>query len=313
MERLNKLHPTVDEDSFSRNYRRDGLSNWIVRALENSGRDEEIIPLCEQEAVETKSYHRLVKALIKAKRFEEAEQWIHRGIKATQKGLPGIAKQLRDTLREMREEEGDWPKVAAFRVDDFLGSPSLAAFDEMRKASERAKVWPAVRTAALLYLETGKNPQLDPLWPLPESGVKKEAAYFHEKAPMIHTLIDIAIDEKRPDDVLRWYNHSKAKREKYWGWDGYQEVSIAEAVTEHYPDRALAIWKGLAEKEIALTKPRAYETAAGYLRKVRTLLKNLKKENEWQAYLLQLRQANIKKRSFIEILNRLESRPIIKT
>jgi uncharacterized Zn finger protein len=151
------------------------------------------------------------------------------------------------------------------------------------------------------------------LWPLPESGVKKEAAYLHEKAPMIHTLIDIAIDEKRPDDVLRWYDYPKAKREKYWGWDGYQEVSIAEAVTEHYPDRALAIWKGLAEKEIALTKPRAYETAAGYLRKVRTLLKELKRENEWQAYLLQLRQANIKKRSFIEILNRLESRPIIKT
>ena len=313
MERLNKLHPTGDEDSFSRNYRRDGLSNWIVRALENSGRNEETIPLCEQEAVETKSYHRLVKALIKAKRFEEADQWIHRGIKATQKGLPGIAKQLRDTLREMREEEGDWLKVAAFRVDDILGSPSLAAFNEMRKASERAKVWPAVRTAALLYLETGKNPQLDPSWPLPESGVKKEPAYPHEKAPMIHTLIDIAIDEKRPDDVLRWYDYRKAKREKYWGWDGYQEVSIAEAVAEHYPDRALAIWKGLAEKEIALTKPSAYETAAGYLRKVRTLLKKLKRENEWQAYLLQLRQANIKKRSFIEILNRLESRPIIKT
>jgi uncharacterized Zn finger protein len=213
----------------------------------------------------------------------------------------------------MREKEGDWLRVAAFRVDDFLGSPSLAAFDEMKKASERAKVWPAVRAAALLYLETGKNPQLDPSWPLPESGVKKEPAYPHEKAPMVHTLIDIAIGEKRPDDALRWYDYSKAKREKHWGWDGYQEVSIAEAVTEQYPDRALAIWKGLAEKEIALTKPRAYETAAGYIRKVRTLLKKLKRESEWQAYLLQLRQANLKKRSFIEILNHLESRPIIKT
>jgi len=313
IERLNKLHPTGNEDSFSRNYRRDGLSNWIIRALETSGRNEEVIPLCEQEAEKTKSYHRLVKALIKAKRFEEAEQWIHRGIKTTQKELPGIAKHLRDTLREMREEEGDWLKVAAFRVDDFLGSPSLATFDEMRKASERAKVWPAVRAAALLYLETGKKPSLDSSWPLPESGVKKESAYPHEKAPMIHTLIDIAIDEKRPDDVLRWYDYPKAKREKYWGWDNYQEVSIAEAVAEHYPDRALAVWKNLAEKEIALTKPRAYETAAGYLRKVRDLLKKLKRENEWQAYLLQLRHANIKKRSFIEILERLESRPIIKT
>jgi len=313
IERLNKLHPAGDVDSFSRDYRRDSMSNWIIRALENSGRDDEIIPLCEKEAVETKSYYRLVKTLVKAKRLEEAEMWIHRGIKATQKGLPGIAKQLRDTLREMREGEGDWLRVAAFRVDDFLGSPSLATFDEMRKASQRAELWPAVRAAALLYLETGEKPQLDPSWPLPESGVKKEPVYLHEKAPMVHTLIDIAIDEKRPDDVLRWYDHSKAKREKYWGWDNYQEVSIAEAVAEHYPDRALDIWKGLAEKEIALTKPRAYETAAGYIRKVRTLLKKLKQEGEWQAYLSQLRQANLKKRSFIEILNRFESRPIIKT
>jgi len=313
VERLNKLQQIKDEDSFSRNYRRDGLSNWIIRALENSDRQEEIIPLCEKEAVRTGSYERLVNALMKARRFEEAEQWIHKGIKATQKELPGIAKHLRDTLREMREKEGDWLKVAAFRVEDFLGSPSLTAFDEMRKASDRAKVWPAVRAAALLYLETGKNPQLDSSWPLSESGAKKEAGYPHEKAPMIHTLIDIAIDEKRPDDVLRWYDHPKAKRENYRGWDGYQEVSIAEAVADHYPDRALAIWKDLAERQIALTKPSAYETAAGYLRSIRDLLRKLSREYEWKDYVSRLRQANIRKSRFVETLDRLDSRPIIKT
>ncbi len=71
--------------SFSRSYGRDRLSNWMIHALENAGRHEEIIPLCEQEAVKTGSYTRLVDALRKAKRLEEAEQWIHRGIKATQK------------------------------------------------------------------------------------------------------------------------------------------------------------------------------------------------------------------------------------
>ena len=313
IERLNTLKTESGEDSFSRNYRRDGLTNWIIRALDNSGRQKEIIPLCEQEAVKTASYVRLVDALRRARRFEEAEQWIHKGIQTTQKQLPGIAKHLRDILREMREKEGNWLKVAAFRVDDFLGSPSLHTFIEMRKAAERAKVWPDVRKAALRYLETGKLPQTEPSWPLPEAGVRKETAYPHEKAPMIHTLIDIAIDEKRPDDVLRWYDVPKAKRENYWGWDGYQEVSIAEAVADHYPDRALEIWKKLAERQIALTKPKAYGVASEYLKKVRDLLKKLKREDEWKAYLSQLRQANIKKRSFIEILDRLESRPIIKT
>ena len=78
IERLNQMQPVKGEDSFSRSYRRDSLSNWIIRALENSGRHEEIIPLCEQEAVRTGSYERLVNALREANRLEEAEQWIDR-------------------------------------------------------------------------------------------------------------------------------------------------------------------------------------------------------------------------------------------
>jgi len=108
VDRLKRLQPTEGEDSYSRNYRRDSLTNWIIRAFENSDRHEEIIPLCEQEAEKTKSFQRLVDGLISAKRFKEAEQWIQKGIKATQKELPGIAKHLRDTLRGMREKEGNW-------------------------------------------------------------------------------------------------------------------------------------------------------------------------------------------------------------
>jgi uncharacterized Zn finger protein len=313
IERLNTLKTESGEDSFSRNYRRDGLTNWIIRALDNSGRQKEIIPLCEQEAVKTGSYERLVNALITAKRFEEAEQWIHKGIQATQKELPGIAKHLRDTLRGMREKEGNWLKVAAFRVDDFLGSPSLHTFIEMRKAAERAKVWPDVRKAAILYLEKGKLPQTDPSWPLPGAGVAEKADIRKGDFPMAGELVDIAISEKRIDDVLRWHDYQKSKKKGIWGWDNHQDESVAKAVADRYPDRALAIWKNLAERQVALTKPSAYETAAGYLRKVRTLLKELKRESEWQIYSSQLRQANIKKRSFLQVLDRLDRRPIIKT
>jgi uncharacterized Zn finger protein len=313
IERLNTLKTEKGEDGFSRDYRRDGLTNWIIRAFENSDRHEEIIPLCEQEAVKTRSYERLVNALITAKRFEEAEQWIHKGIQATQKDLPGIAKHLRGTLREMREKEGNWLKVAAFRVDDFLHAPSLEAFKEMRKASERAKVWPAVRSAALLYLETGKLPQTNPSWPLPEAGVTEKAEIRKSDFPITTVLIDIAIAEKRPEEVLRWYDNRKSKKDDFWSWHGYREDHIAGAIADQYPDRALTLWKGLAEREIAQTKPSAYETASGYLRKVREWLKKLKREPEWKDYLSKLRQANLRKRNFIEILDRLDNRPIIKT
>jgi uncharacterized Zn finger protein len=311
LERLNKFQPVKGEDSFSRSYHRDNLTNWIIRALENSGRHEEIIPLCEREAGVTESYTRLVDVLRKAKRLEEAEQWIHKGIKATQKQLPGIAKQLKDTLREMREREGNWLKVAAFRTEDFLESPSLHTFQDMKKAAEKAKVWQEIRGAALLYLETGKLPQSDPTWPLPDTGLREGRETRKSEFPMIDVLIDIAIKEKRPEEVLRWYDQGKSKKQIFWGWDGYQEDQIAEAVADHYPDRALAIWKNVAEKQVALTKPKAYEAAAVYLRKVHSLLKKLKREEEWRDCFSKLRQANARKPKLIEILSRLEGRRIL--
>ncbi len=142
--------------------------------------------------------------------------------------MPGIAKHLRDTLREMREKEGDWFKVAAFRVDDFLHAPSIEGFKEMRKAAERVKVWPAVRSATLLYLETGKLPQKDASWPLPETGVEEAKETARSQFPITTVLIDIAIAEKRPEDVLRWYDYRKSKKDDFWGWDGYQRRSALQ-------------------------------------------------------------------------------------
>jgi uncharacterized Zn finger protein len=311
IQRLNEFKFARGEDNFSKNYQRDRLSDWIIQALGNAGRHEEIIPVCEQEAVKTGSYPRLVDALREAKRFGEAEQWIFKGIKATQKQWPGIVKRLKDTLREMREKEGDWLKAAAFRAEDFIQSSSLPTFQDTKRAAEKAKVWPEVRAAALRYLEIGKVPQSDPSWPLPETGVKEDRETRKNEFPMTDVLIDIAIEEERPDDVLKWYDHSRSKKRVFWGGGGYQEDKIAGAVVDLYPDQAIAIWKNLAEKQIALTQPKAYEAAAAYLRKVHKFLKKLERENEWKDYLLQLRQTNARKTKLIDILSRLEGRRIV--
>jgi len=308
--RLNDFHLEKRGDSFSRNYRRDHLSNWVIRALENAGRREEIIILCEREAEKTGSYPRLVNALREANRFEEAEQWIHKGIKATWKQWPGIASELRATLREMREKDGDWLRVAAFRAEDFFQAPTLDTFKELEKASKRAKVWTEVEPAARQYLETGKLPKTASSWPLPETGVMKISEQRQSQIPVIETLIDIAIAEKRPDDVIRWYDRRKPKKVS-WGLGDFQEDEIAKALADQYPDRALTIWKKLAENLISLTKPKAYEEAANYLRKIQRLLKKLKREKDWQSYLAVLRRANEKKRKLLEILNRLEGRRIV--
>jgi uncharacterized Zn finger protein len=58
LSRLNDMKNEGHEDSFSRNYRRDRLTNEIIRALGNAGREEEVISLCLKEAEKNHSYER---------------------------------------------------------------------------------------------------------------------------------------------------------------------------------------------------------------------------------------------------------------
>lgn len=308
--RLNRFRPAKGEDGFSRDYRRDRLSDWVIHSLENAGRSDEIIPLCQREAEKTGSYVRLVDFLGRVNRWEEAEQWIHKGIKAAQEQWPGIARQLRTALRGMREREGDWLRVAAFWAEDFFRDPTLDTFEELRKTAERAEVWPAVREAAMDYLESGKPPWTHPLWPLSESGVAETVERRERQFPLSETLIDIAIAEKRPDDVIRWYDQRESQ-EIGWGWRGFHDDEIADAIVDCYPDRALGIWRRLAENQIALTKPKAYEVAAAFLRKLQRTLKKLRRETEWQSYLAELRQVNARKKRLLEVLGSFDERRIV--
>ena len=128
--------------------------------------------------------------------------------------------------------------------------------------------------------------------------------------PMIRTLIDIAIAEEKPDEVVRWYNRQEAQP---FGWQltWFQEDRVAKAIAEAHPDQAIAIWKKLAEGQIAQTQPKAYEIAGGFLRSIRRTLKKLRREKEWQIYIAGLRQVNARKRRLLEVLDGLGGRPII--
>jgi uncharacterized Zn finger protein len=209
--------------------------------------------------------------------------------------------------------------VAAFKADDFFREPALDTFQELQAAAERADAWAAVRPAAMRYLETGELPwskaragkrQARPDWPLPETELADEARRWQPPFPVIDTLIDIAIAEQRIDDALRWYDR-RGEQPHGWGRGAPLDDKVAAAVADSHPDRAIDIWKQVAEDYVAQTGKGAYQTAAGYLRKVRQALKKARREKEWQAYLAGLRQAHARKLRFLEILDGLEGKRII--
>jgi len=315
LRRLNKSCVTSGGDSDSGDYQRDRVTDWIILSLEHAGRRDEIVPLCEQEAERTKSYIRLANYLVEENRREEAEEWIRRGIKATLASLPGIASRLHDILCQMREKEGDWAGVTALRADDYLSGPSLDSFKRLQKSAEQAGVWSTVRPAAMHFLKTGELPDdsnekatpdgIIPPWPLPDTGFMKTANRASDGFPLTGTLIDIAIAEKRPDEVIRWYDLSAANKSwRYRTW--LQEDCVAQAISEAYPERAVGIWKRLAEDCIARTQPKAYEQAADYLLCMRDTLHRIGKEDEWRTHLTGLRHMNARKRRLMGILDTVD-------
>jgi uncharacterized Zn finger protein len=195
-----------------------------------------------------------------------------------------------------------------------------------RKASQRK----AEKTSSA-STESGSSPDAGPTpasrdnlgdgWPLPplpqliaSTAARGVPRADTKPAPHFNVLLDLAIDEKRPDDVLAWYDRLQASRSPT-PWAKYGDTSqaarVADAVAETHPDRALAIYQKLADDLIAATSPSAYEGAAVHLRKMRTLLHKTGRAAEWSKRLAAIREQNRRKRRLLEVLERLENRPII--
>jgi len=308
LKQLCKMEHPGGKNGFHRNYARDRLSNWVIYALEQAGRDDEIIPLCETEAQKTASYTRLVKYLIAEKRYEDAERWIQEGIGKTEKELPGIAADLRSRLKEIRSSQKDWVAVATMQTEEFVRYPSEKTFTECQKANTKTKTWPKVREHLLQYLEKGELPWEQKDWPLGKSDQAKHERIYRDTFPMTNILIDIAVLEKKPDRVLFWYDQSQKNRRN---WGGVGDDRIAVAIQEYAPERSVSIWKTIAEELINQTKPSAYEQAATYLRKAEKAIKQQKKMVEWKEYLDGLRERHVRKQRFIEILDQSDGNPII--
>ena len=141
------------------------------------------------------------------------------------------------------------------------------------------------------------------------TGFKKSAPRTGEKPPFTGCLIDIAIAEKRLDDALRWHEAHKRRSGRWYGAD--RDDAVAAAVVRQYPEKAVAIWKSIAESHIAQTDVRAYAGAVEYLKKIRNALTNINRTAEWTAYLADLTETNKRKSRLVQMLRILDNGPIL--
>jgi uncharacterized Zn finger protein len=340
-DRLKKAPKTVDHE-YSYTYARDNLSGWLLNALENAGRDDELFAVYEAEARETGSYKRLVEYLIGERKYEEAERWAQEGIEKTCEKSPGIASSLVTALCELAHRRRKWDIVAADAAWRFFERPSTTTFKELVDRAAKAKCTKAVRAAALTFLETGKAPvgpivvakgedkgkrklRVDSAWPLPVPDhlvplmCKSRPVHFAQ-GPHFDVLLDMAIDAKKPDDVLRWYDKmhtGKTRSTSSWGGRGWHGGStadrVAAAVAKSHPERALEIYRHGLESHLPQANMSSYESAAAYLKAMRPIMKSLKQSKEWDALVAEVREKYRNRPRFMEILDRLEGHTIVAT
>lgn len=290
---------------------RAAILDRLIVAYRQSGWPEKIIPLMEQEVERLGNYGQLVDMLIEAGDLDKAWRWCCHGFSRTVKETTRTAEGLQERLRGIAEIRQQQDLVAAHRALEFFRKPDLRAYKDLRAATEPLGCWPAVRAGVLAYLETGRRPEIavkkkEPAaWPLPEPEVSypldRQRSGFGDGFRAHHTLIDIAIDEKRFDDVVALYQTMKKSTHGAAGVD----QTVAKAVAKTHPDVALAIWRQHVDRLIAEVKPRAYIEAGAYLRMMHKVFKANQRQVEWEGLLVDLRRTHKAKRRLLEVLDSL--------
>ncbi len=140
--RLDKLpeRQAGERDDFSSKYKRGQVMHWLLGALEQAGRQKEVIPLLERETAKTDCYIQLVNKFIESGQTEKAREWAKKGFIETLEHAPGIAWQLEEQLRELAVRGKNYPLAAAYCALEFFNNPGLQRYSELEKAATKAGV-----------------------------------------------------------------------------------------------------------------------------------------------------------------------------
>lgn len=304
LDRLADVSPTRSSDDHAASWRRRNLVRFVVDALERAGRVDEVTALLEEEAASSGHWDLLIDHLMAIGRYTDVEARIATCLPELAASKPGLAAGFRQLLREIKASAGDWADVAVMATFEFTEAPSVKSYRSTEEAASKVECWEAVRRTLLTHLQTGKLPWQQPDWPLaqPPAMLTSRRRRSGSAYPDHDTLINLAISERDPERVLLWYDRQKASR----GICGVADDRVAEAIRDHAPERAIAIWQALALRQINHTTPAAYQVAGNHLRKVKQTMTRVGLTEEWCRYLATLRETHRRKRRLLEVLDGLE-------
>ncbi len=316
-----KFATAQQNDDEEEDYRREHLLASMTFALEHAGRNEESRMARITYFRQKHRFNALAKVFLGAGNLDEAWDTASRAAHESDGANKGTLDeeslpQLRKTLRDIARARKDERMALAIQAEDFFSNPSASAFRELLAAAEPSGLATVLRASLIHFLETGERPTCAKRggWPLEASGIPENPSDFDE--PKARILLEIALMENNPDDILRRWRELPTNLPKVsWGCQPYDylSASVADALAVAHPEVSLKIWEDKIRKKLPETGKYAYEQIADLLRKARGPMAALGREVEWESRVRELCGKYKRRRLFVEMLDELlgSERPIL--
>lgn len=178
---------------------------------------------------------------------------------------------LQDWLRVQYSAHGRGKEALEMAQRGFRHQPTLQAYlavrDAARLAGQPEGSWEALRPELLARLQERKD------WV---------------------TLVQIYLEEGDVRSALDAFAAASETMRRGIGYTSYAGPSLvldlAAAAETGYPDDAIRVYQELAEGRIGYRTRDSYRVAAEYLVRVKTTLERHKREDEWRAFITDLRE-----------------------
>jgi len=231
-------------------------------------------------------YLNIAKIYKNNKQRNKALEWAEKAVKVFGK------KEAMRSAGEFLAEEYHYRKRhdEAMKIvwEDFCENVSLNKYQNLKKHATRCKQWKHWRNKAMEYIEAeiGK-------------GMRKaqKSRWSFSRFSDGSLLVEIFLWEKSPDKA--W------QEAQVGGCSTDLWLKLAKQRENKHPADSIKIYQSVIEPIVERTNNEAYREAVGYIKTIKKLMTNLKKNKEFDSYLAGIKAAFKRKRNFMKLLKKV--------
>jgi uncharacterized Zn finger protein len=280
--RVPALEPGRDDpEKHGKRFRITRIMETLAR---RSGDVEAVVAVKQRDLSSAYAYLQIADTYKQAGQHDVALEWAERGLQAFPERTDS---RLREFLADEYHRRKRHEEAMVLMWAEFIGSPSLAQLQNLKRHADRVVQWPAWRNKALACM-------------------REQIAEAKRVASKNRWGWSARADQSELVRVFLWEKDVEA------AWREAQEggcandlwMALAAKREKDHPEDVLPIYQRQVESTLDQRNNEAYRAAIGLLRKVRSLMVRLKREADFALYLESVRAAHKPKRNFMKLLER---------